>query len=360
MAIVDIPSHFYGFQRVNFGVTSTAASAALNQRFALVWQPTKSGMIDRILLRPGTVTGAVTVSVRLETVSTTGLATWAPTGTLVDPNATASGSLTSQTLTSFTLAQPISVSPSTPISVVFTTTGGTNWKAYGNTTNTTLFTTQNNLTRPTFLYWATSSYTFDPLEPQIGVRYSDGTYPPILASLAESVSTAAVPSVRVGNRLKLPYTCRVAGIWYVGSPRANQKAEMYNDTNLPGGTTLAASKTFLAFEAGHNTGSNRILFLYFDTPYTAVKNTWYKYVINYTNPVTTTYGTMSFGLNDSIPVAAIESFGYGKDISYVSESAGAWSETATQLTQSGPIITGIDDGSDGGFRSVNIRGGADQ
>jgi len=339
------------FSLVTTGAISSTALTS-SGKIGFVFQAPKTGTIDRILWQSGTASGSPTVDVRLETVGT-----GSPSGTLFGTNTNiVTGTVTSNTAYESTLTAGASVTQGDFLALVWAYASGTSIQialASSNPSAGGAMGSQLNLPQ------ISTAGTYSLISGRLAyaaIRYSDGAYLPIASGgVAYGVGSTTSPytSGEKGIRFRLPFTARVSGCWNTFDPDVDYTINLYADATAPGGTAILsqaiATNRFIQKTAVGSVFS-------FASKTTLTANTWYRLVASSSGSPGIRY------LVNTIPSASY-SAAVATDHYQTESSGGSWSNTETILPQMGVIIDGLDDGAGGGgggFRAVNIRGGADQ
>lgn len=184
----------------------------------------------------------------------------------------------------------------------------------------------------------------------IAVEYSDGSIIPITGvipgtRIAISYSTSSAPN-ELGNRFRLPFPCRIAGIvGYTSSGAAGVfNVKLYSDamSQLATGTR------------GNMRGAGGPMTVMFTTPYEITANTWYRASIL---PTSTTNVTL--GYYDAANTTQMAASPGGADYYYWSRTgAGAPTDTDTRRLMFSLVIDQFDSGGGGslGTRARIVNG----
>lgn len=304
--------------------TMTAATDAVASRFSCP----KTGNIDRVYWRTGTVTTGCTLDVRLETVGSDGY----PSGTLAGTNANASrvvANTDDNVWFETTLTTPLAVTEGQMLYMVFRVASGT---------------PSLNLARPNgidlipdgamSIRYASSVWGTKQVPLHAGVRYDDGTYPDVwmhsafVGSPSATNVTASTNPDEYGAKLTLPFGAQILGIWCRGASTASSStfnANLYNSD----GSVLLAQQSFEAY----NVRAAGIHPWHFQGEYNAAPGT-YIAAIEVTGAVNVSFARQT---SSYFSTAALGDWG-----TYVRrQNAGAWSETTTEFPYFGLILGGL-------------------
>jgi hypothetical protein len=195
---------------VAYSVLSTLT--ATTHRAAQIFQLPKAGNVRKLGVRIGTVSGAVTLDVRLETVDTT---TGNPTGTLV--GTTTNGTLTNPTSASFnlvTMTADAAVTASQPVAIVINPT------AIVTSCQVNSFTTEGGNPKdfPYVSSYNGTTWTKATKAPVISIEYDDGSYGEVAgvwpaSALSTTTITSATTPDCAGIRFQVPFGCTANGAW---------------------------------------------------------------------------------------------------------------------------------------------------
>ena len=362
MALVSIPELYFGAETTSPFNTSPSSAITIGQRHIFCLVPIKTGNVDKIYIRTASIVGAVTLSVRIESVVGNTATTpygWRPTGNLIHANATTTISPSgSNNLQVFNFANSFPVNVNQPIAIVMQLTGGTNWRI--NFTPIMPYGSNTYSGKTMWLIWNGTAYSeySDTLQAALG--YTDGTCPYSYATNLGYVTQndLTIQGVR-GIRLAMPFNCKAVGIWcfqptFTTTAGATQQVKLLDDSSSPTGTPLRSSRVYANGE-GRSAGSGSFCFYYFtDGEIQLNAGVWYKYLLD-TNLVGGTI-TSIFN-NTSIPNSFKENFGRGPNIEFVQASGSSWTIDATKMMHIGPIISAIDDGSGGLRLPMAMNGG---
>ena len=348
MALVAVPPFGLWAAEVLSTVTySTNIIDAVGEKSGHIFQAPKTGTIDRVCFRTSTVTTGDTVDVRLETVGSDGM----PSGTLVGTNTNASKAILTTddnvwfevTLTagaSVTKGQHIAIvvvmgagGGNVQISRVVPTLGSNGGRAY------------------TALYTGASWAIQQSSAPIGAVRYSDGTYPYTPNLYPHSAQTSASYNNGVSgdehyNRIVLPFTCKIGGIWHHSSSAnpGDYTMSLYTVSGTTG--TLLEAKSIDGDAIG--SGSTANVEDIFTTEYTIPAGT---HIAVGKRATTATNVNLAMYTMPSAAVIEASSMGTITTRGIRANSAGAFSEDSAQYAM-GPIITALEDGAGGGGSGV--------
>jgi hypothetical protein len=224
----------------NNSFNSVALQNGTAEQVAFVFQAPKTGTIDKLGFRVGTMsTGTSTCDVRLETLNTT---TGDPTGTLAGTNSNGNVNINSaNTFYEVSLTAGVSVTRGDWLALVIAPSGTYNFQVSTYNGGGGGFPIPMRLTTS----WGVSS-----TGALFVVGYSDGTYPdmmfnnPYSATSNEAFNSNSTPNNR-GMRFTMPFNCKCEGIWAWTDQDANCyftlyesdgftiKKEMLHFTNTP-------------------------------------------------------------------------------------------------------------------------------
>jgi hypothetical protein len=329
--IPDIPRNPAGAPGTN-SLTIDAAS----EKVAMIFQAPKTGSIDRVYFKTGTVTTGATVDVRLETVDS---ATGDPTGTLVAANTNASqviGNSDDNVWFEVTLTAAGAVTRGTFYAIVVVNPAGSpgnlsihelNDDAVGSA-YTTLFTT----------VWTKQ------VGSSIGaVRYNDGSYDympgfwPFNAINSLAINTGTTPD-EVGLIFQLPFPVRVAGAWVWADFDGDADIKLYDSD---GTTVLASISTDLNIR---RVTSGDVHIFFFTASAELLKNTNYRLSLLPTTATSLTLYEYQMTSAELLNIMAGGQAFHRTDRT----DAGAWAQTTTKRPQMGLVLDAFDDGVGGG------------
>lgn len=213
---------------------------ANGEKHAFVFQAPKSGSIDRIGFRTGSVTTGNTVDVRLETVDAT---TGDPSGTLAGPDSNAAlviadgddnvwkeATLTTAcAVTRGTLYAAVIVVPASTTLTIATLGTVADWHGGW------VFPYEDN--------FLAGAWTKGANSPTLNVRYTDETYPalgniPILTIAATTFNSDSTPDER-GLRFSLPFPARLSQVMMNAQFSGGSTIKVYDDDGSTVLTSLA-------------------------------------------------------------------------------------------------------------------------
>lgn len=304
---------------------------------ALVFQAPKTGTIDRIYFRTGTVTTGDTVDVRLETVDGSGN----PSGTLqatntngacivadTDDNVVKYADLTaSASVTAGDVLAVVVANGATPGSMVISSTSVPLASLpYSNVYGGAFWAKNNNALCVALRYDASGTKSYDQM----------GSVMPIKAVNTLSPSTATTPD-EVGNVIVLP-KCRITGAWAI----KNAGAARDFDIVLYSGTTALRT---LSWDADANSSQSNLLVrkFVFASSYEAAAGT-YRLVAKPTT--TSAIALQEITVEEAAMLGALS---MGTSCQKTERTdAGAWSDTDTARMMMGVEIDQLDDGASSG------------
>lgn len=366
MALVDLP-YFIEFG-LPYKANSQGAGGTLSQnhRAASVFNPVKDGNIDKVVFRNKTITGTVTYSCRLETVTVVSGSFMRPSGTLFHANGVSSSPVTITAATQvaqITLNGGVPVTKSDLIAIVLTQTGTGQASMDGIYAAYSIWELASH---PVPVNWNGTAWSLVGVDSYcITPGYSDGTYP-FLIPFGRANIQEAITSTRQGNRYRFPFACKIGGIWAMASkPSTNcyMQGKIYSDSTAPSGTALAQSRIFQRSESRQSNSFSSVPGSYsrfmMTSPVTIPANTWFKTIVEFETAATgMTLASSTMGdSNLNVPASAKSAMGFGNDVISVIDTANAWVENDQKISMVGPIITAIDDGSGGIRLPMAMNGG---
>lgn len=300
-------------------------------RVAWVFKVPKTGNIDRISFRTGTVTSSQSLDVGLRTVDASG-----------DPTSTAYGSMSvgaqasvsASTTYEVTLGAAASATIGDTVAVViqYTSTAGTlqiisNWSG----SQSQVFPYCDNNTAAA---WAKVTGGAAPV---VSIRYDDGNYygiggVPACNGAGQSFSSSSTPD-EIGNLINIPFYCRAWGFWLLADIDNAADVVLY-DTD---GTTALKTVSLVANERT-GTGSGVYMIPFASTQDLTI-NSNYRIVLK---PTTTSnvqiqrMTVLAAGHMDMAPLGQ-------KCYETSRTDAGAWTETTTQRVSIGLLVNGLSD-----------------
>jgi hypothetical protein len=306
-------------------------------------QVPKSGNIDRVGFRTGTVTTPQTLRVGIETLSSGN-----PSGSQYGGSAVGTqASPATNTFYEVTLGTPATAVKGDFIAVV----------VQFNSTIGNLEIAGANNTAPNHLYpccmekvGAGPTWAKVVRNPCLTIRYDDGTYGnincfPGISVTEQSYSSASTPDER-GLKFKLPVPVTVIGVYYraaIGSAGTYDLVLYDSD-----GTTALATKTVTQVNL---TGTfDDPIKIIFNSAVTLLANTFYRLVVK---PTSGTAFLYELTVNTA---AMLDGWAGGQNFHLTTRTdAGAWTDTTTKRPYIGLMVSQFQDGG-GAQRSLVITG----
>lgn len=318
-----------------------------NEKIATIMQAPKTGTIDRVAYRMGTVTTEGTLDIRIETIDSSGL----PTGTLWATNTNATRLVTTgdaaATLET-TLTAGASVNRGDLFAVVINLTAGG-----GDMTVSRVAGPEGYEGFPSTIPY-TNSWGSKNAEKLAGaIRYSDATYPftggalPVTSIASTSFSSGSATNER-GNVFIPTFDCKVNGVW-VGTTTTTATAD-FTVRLLNSSSTIMTSR---AVEAGAGNGAT-IRSYFFDSEQTLDAGSTYRITCKATGASNLTLRGVGW---TSTMAEAMPRSGWGFTMTTRNGDAGAWTDTANSMHQMGVIISSVDDGAAGGGSAEPVNYG---
>jgi len=311
----------------NFG---TLTADAAGEKVAYIIQVPKSGNIDRVCFRTGTITTGGNVTVSIETIDGTG----APSGTLWGTNT----SIVQNVLSAnddlwfeVTLTAAAVVAKGDFIAVVITPVTGFNgdFSRMSSSPSSIIPYTQN----------YTGSWVRGSQSPIGAIRYSDGSYGHVPGLLpwstyaATTFNSGTTPDER-GNKITVPYTCKVVGIWFFKNTTLGGDVDfkLYDIADA-----VLASKSVDGDIIGTVALPTQTTAVYFGSEVLLMKGQVVRATLT---PTTVTSMTLMEGTFPTGLAAAAPSGGAHQLTTRV--DGGAWTDTATKEAAVGLIVSAID------------------
>jgi hypothetical protein len=332
------PLHYPGMSNALVSGTPFLSTVldANGEKLAAIIKAPKTGDIDRVCFRLGTVTTGDTLDVRIETVDGSGL----PTGTLWATNTNVSVVVASS---------DDGVTKEVDLTAVASMTAGdvfalviVNGSAGNMEVNNQVYGFSSETGR-VFPYtaaflggaWAKEAIFGRPL---CGVRYAGvgyvwaGTWP-ISGHEFTGFNSGSTPDER-GAYFSIPFRCEVSGALVTSDAGGAAVVRLYDSD----GTTVL--RTGAAHDPDHIGGSTTATpFPYWWAPVVLEPNTFYRITILPSGSNTTYY---DFTVASS---AILDAFPGGQNFHHTSRSdGGSWTETSTRRTSIELLITALDDG----------------
>lgn len=328
--------------RNTISVTTTIAINGAGKHMSLVFLVPKTGNISAIGYLPGTVSGAGSLDVRLETVAGTGF----PSGTLFGTNTNGASSPTSNTWAWVTLTAAAAVTRGQIVAAKLLYASGTSVTPQVMATNappdtgfpyTALFTTADAVDAGPLI---------------IGIKYDDGSVSfignPIASSttVSQTINTGTTPD-EVGIKFTVPFSCKVSGAIYSTSAAGTTYAVKLYD----GSDNLLESVT--GIDGDHVSDATSSRFVLFDTDVTLSPSTVYRLTLLPEAASNITIYRLSVDAS-----ASRGGLPGGLDAMKTERTdAGAWTDTNTQWPFIGLVISALDDGAGGGGGGGPLAGG---
>lgn len=331
------PSPLWDTTMKQVGYASILLDAA-NEKAAYIVQAPKSGTIDRVCFRSTTVTAAEAAAlVRVETV-----VDGTPSGTLFGTNTSGTANINaSDTWYEVTLTAGAAVTKGDWLAVVVALPVGTSGNlnlARGN---------QAHVSRPYVAHF-TAAWSKITAPPIGALRYNDASYPHIpgllsFDSLATGTfQTATNPDER-GNKITVPFACKVWGIWQNGvTSDGDFTVKLYDDAD----TVLSD----LAVDGDHHSDTAAVSeFIGFDNEVTLAAGDVVRLTLLATAGTSTALveATCPSGLSAALP-------GGGQMVYTTRNDGGAWTDTTGKVAFLGLIVSALSDGAGGGTTQGNL------
>lgn len=341
MALVDLGFLFSPFAPAASDTVGNSLMDAAGEGCGIVFAAPATGTITALLFRTGAVSNSQTLRAGLQGIDANGFpdGTWANGGACYADQASPAAS----TVYTLTLGGGgLSVTKGTQYSANIQwagTVGSVNihgvvpstqfgWGLRG----ATLFSGGGNYGVVNTGSWAVSNANV----PMIGVSYGGtfypipGIVPPIVRATAATIASNTTPD-EVGNRFRLPFAARCAGIFAQIDAVPDVDLVLYPDSGAALATaTVTKRPTALGLAVGM-----------FATPVTLAANTWYRVVVKPTS-------TTSFGLPQSQALGGAATFAQIGPVDAYKCSrvdAGSWTDTATDYRPDViPLLDQVDDG----------------
>lgn len=331
------------YQRFNsaLGLGAAQVIGGAGEKSASVFSVPKTGTIDRVIFKAGTVTTAQTLRAGLQTVdATTGFPTGTAYGGMVAGTQAAPAT---NTLYEVTLGTSATATRGDKIAMVVefdATAGNLQIATQGCTRDLSTGFPYNCLYTTAWAKQGDGNCV-----PIVGVRYSDGTYEFVGSFLASVVTSTTFNSGsaadEIGNKITLNDAVRTNGFWWIGTASGDFDAVLYDAAN----NVVASVSVDKDLQRANGTAS------LFNLPWTAAAELpigTYRLVIK---PTTTTnvslveYTVLNNAMLDSNP-------GGSDMVKTTRVDAGAWTDTTTaQVAFLGLLI----DQFDNGIRTPRLR-----
>jgi hypothetical protein len=336
VTLVDVAPFSLYQAETHIGLTTSTALDAVNERSACIFTAPKTGTIDRVGFRTSTATTTADRIVTLETLNASGQ----PSGTLWGTNTTATVSVTStddDTWFEVTLTAGASVTQGDRLALVVSAPGA----SPGNSV---------------IMHWSVTGggSAFPYVANNVGVgwaktvgrwfcgavRYSDTTWPTTIGlyplatgtgSVDNSVfTTASTPDER-GNKITIPFACKVGGAW------AHHSAAQTGDFTwklYDSGTTVLASK---AIDGDYSNASGHMWHM-FGTEVTLNAGD----VVRLTKLPTSATNVANSAIQ--YPTGLLSASPMGASVQHTHRTdAGSWTDVADKQSSLGLIITAVSD-----------------
>lgn len=337
MALVTFPGGLWIPHRQS-GADAAASSFiidAADEKLAFIIQAPKSGTINKVAWRTGTVTTGATMDVRIETVS---LVTGDPTGTLLaggNNGAQVVADTDDNTWFTTTLTTGAVVHKGDFIAIVIVNPT----VSPGNMILTTASLTNDGLSFPYVDHFTGSWSKNSSALPSFALEYSDGSYPIIRSC----IPYATFPSISIGSgtsleeaglKFSLDMNVRCCGFWFKHTVNQDMTVSLiYHD-----GMSVLESLSLEGTISG-NPGRGRWSSFYFATPKILVRDVFYRLIL------TPTAGTPQIQLSaiDFPSEAIMGSFDSSGSFHYTSRGdGGAWTDITTRYPMMGIIADQVD------------------
>lgn len=330
------------------GNVGSGAVDAAGEYIALVFAARQAMTISHVGFMTGTVAGAATADVRIETVGATGL----PSGSLWAANTNiVTGALTTNTWTLVALTAAASIAAGDVVAVKIARDTGTsfvtravnNWNPMGQGLPYLAINQSGSAAKGAFAGGGTTSIVVGSGATSF---YSINNAIPF-ASVANNAFNNT-NGARRGIRFQVPFICRAVGIRnYDNANAGDRNVAIFDDA----GSELNSSSK--AYDGDHAAIANTSVQDYmFDNPVTLSPGTWYRAVIE-----------PSSATNCNISTITLPSADYrsatpgGVNQHYTTFASAAWSDTATDtIALMDILIDQLDDGLSGTSRSFVIGG----
>lgn len=331
----------------SFGNVATLDAAGEYMAYAFVAR--EDMVVSHVGIRVGTVSGAPTADVRIETLdSATGL----PSGTLwaTDTNG-ASGTLTSGSSPLIALTASATIAKSQVFCVKIAYSSGTsfivqNINQMGLPQTTGLPYQIINTGTPTKSAMSNSTANIA-LGSSSTVFYQvQGAFP---ATTSTNVAFNNTNSAKRGLRFTIPMNCRAIGIrWYNNSSVGDYNAILFSDA----GSELSSSST--AYEGDNNAGSNNsVTNSIFDSTVELTAGTTYRIALEPTSATNIQIQTVTLPSADYRGASPAKTTAH-----YTTFATSSWTDSATdQLPFMDLLIDQLDDGAGSGSSVVGVIGG---
>ncbi len=313
-----------------------------NQTISHICQAPKTGTIRKVHWALQSVVTSGTVAARLEQVGGDG----EPNGTLLDASAQKSQTvtITGWNEWDFGSGNGASVTQGDLMAVMLKNDSGlTAYCSLG-----AIYGDMGNLDGG-FPYIHDSEGSFQRHAPQVAVEYDDGSFAPLLGSMAVfdvgKESWTGIAEWR-GLRFQLEHTAQVSGfwVWGYGSAGGAGTIELFDSD----GAAFASPRAYaLDFDHLRSTSASRLGLYLFSSPVTLSANTTYRAAIK---PTSGTFNLEYQEQAGSDEVKWDACHGGGQDVYWTQSSVatptglGDWSDTTTKRPFMGLIIDGLDDG----------------
>lgn len=335
---------------------------ASTEKAAIIFRASKAGTISGVMIICGstTQTPVSAMTIRLETVSATD---GYPTGTLIDSAGANDAKGTFTFTASTTVLATISTPPTVAIGDIIAIVVGYSSFNSGENANFGFqaYLTANNTGMPySAAYigigpaWQKGGGTVYP--PNFALVYGDGSIiTPSGAgyawnSVTEVTHSSSSSPDEYGNKFRLPFNARVVGSWGFFRKDGDYTVTLYDSDGTTALRTLSMDKDVVGTPVSQ-------VALYFSTPVTLTKDTWYR--ITWYPNTTTSCRTWHFNVSDVGGYEGMDAAPCGSDMHLTKRTdAGAWTDTTTQRCMMGLVIDQLDDGA-GGAGGLKTHPGMD-
>lgn len=317
---------------------------ANDEKAATILPAPRTGTIDEIGFVTATVTTGDTVDVRLETVGATGN----PSGSLwavLTNGAKIVASTDDNVVLTTTLTASASVTMGDPLAVVISMPAVA--------TGTIRINALSSCDYPYGASFAGGSWTKNRNPALICLHYTDVGWvyiphlmPATQQSYAENIYNTGSAADERGNKITVPFACRVVGVWSPGADGSTGDAEHV----LYSGTTVLEAK---AVDGDYFYQNVDMSYFFFDTAVTLAANDVVRAIRKPTTATSTRLGTV--GTNATVLNSM---FGGGQMIATSRVDAGSWTDATASVDVIGLIIDQLDSGGGGVGAGIRMVGSA--